>query len=76
MYNRLVSFLDEHHVLLEKQFGFRSKHSTDHAILCIADKIQKAIEEQNYSSGIFLDFRRTFDTVNHKILLGKLVALI
>ena len=33
MYNRLVSFLDKHHVLFEKQFGFRSKHSTDHAII-------------------------------------------
>lgn len=39
MYNRLVSFLDKHHVLFEKQFGFGSKHSTDHAILSIVDKI-------------------------------------
>ena len=72
MYNRLVSFLDKHHVLFEKQFGFRSKHSTDHAILSIVDKIQKAIEERNYSCGIFLDLSKAFDTVNHKILLGKL----
>ena len=72
MYNRLVRFVDKHHVLFEKQFGFRSKHSTDHAILSIVDKIQKAIEERNYSCGIFLDFSEAFDTVNHKILLGKL----
>lgn len=67
-YNRLVSFLDKHHVLFEKQFGFRFKH----AILSIVDKIQKAIEERNYSGGIFLDFSKAFDTVNHKVLLGKL----
>ena len=48
MYNRLVSFLDKHHVLFEKQFGFRSKHRTDHAILSIVDKVQKAIEEQKH----------------------------
>ena len=72
MFNRLVSFLDKHHVLFEKQFGFRSKHSTDHAILSIVDKIQKAIDERNYSCGIFLDLSKAFDTVNHKILLGKL----
>ena len=73
MYNRLVSFLDKHHVLFEKQFGFRSKHSThDHAILSIVDKIQKAINERNYSCGIFLGFSKAFDTVNHKIQLGKL----
>ena len=35
LYNRLVSFLDKHHVLFEKQFGFRPKHSTDNAILSI-----------------------------------------
>ena len=64
MYKRLVSFLDKHNVLFEKQFGFRSNHSTDHAILSIVDKIQKAIEERNYSCA--------FDAVNHKILLRKL----
>ena len=72
MYNRLTSFLDKHNVLFDKQFGFRSKHNTDHAILSIVDKIQKAIEERNYSCGIFLDFSKAFDTVNHKILLRKL----
>ena len=66
-----MSFLDKHHVLFEKQFGFRSKHSTDHAILSIVDKIQIAIEARDYSYGIFLDFSKAFDTVNHKILLGK-----
>jgi len=72
MYNRLVGFLNKHHVLFVKQFGLRSKHSTDHAILSIVDKIQKAIEERNYSCGTFLDFSKAFDTVNNKILLGKL----
>ena len=72
MYNRLIRFLDKHNVLYDKQFGFRSKHNTDHAILSIPDKIQKAIEERNYSCGIFLHFSKAFDTVNHKILLSKL----
>jgi hypothetical protein len=41
--NRLLNFLDQNDIPFEKQFGFRSGHSTDHAILCIIDKIQKAI---------------------------------
>ena len=59
-------------VLFEGQFGFRSNHSTSHAILQIVDKIQKAIEAKNFSCGIFLDLSKAFDTVNHKILLKKL----
>ena len=30
-YNRLINFLENHEILFDKQFGFRSKHNTDHA---------------------------------------------
>mgnify|MGYP000306104893 CR=1 FL=1 len=55
-----------------EQYGFRAKHSTNHAILCIIDRIQKAIDDRNYSCGIFLDFSKAFDTINHNILIRKL----
>ena len=62
----------KHNILFENQFGFRSNHNTDHAILSIVDKIQKAIDNRDYSCGVFLDFSKAFDTVNHKTLLKKL----
>lgn len=72
MFSRLVDFLDIRHLIYKKQFGFRSHHSTDHAVLSIIDQVQKAIEDCDYSCGIFLDFSKDFDAVNYNISLIKL----
>ena len=71
MYNRIVNYLKNKSILYEKQFGFRAKHSTNHAILSIVDNIQRAIENKEFSCGVFLDFSKAFDTVNHSILIKK-----
>jgi hypothetical protein len=72
MYIRLIDFLNKNNVIFPAQFGFRENHSTSHALILIVDKIQRAIEEKLVSCGIFLDFCKAFDTVDHSILLYKL----
>ena len=69
---RLLDFLKKKNMFYANQFGFRRNYSTEYAILKITDKIQRSIDEHDYSLGIFLDFSKAFDTVNHEILIEKL----
>ena len=54
------------------QFGFRKLHSTSLALMFLVDKISKALHDGDYALGVFIDFSKAFDTVNHEILLSKL----
>ena len=72
MYSRLDDFLNTYKILIEYQFGFRKHHSTYMALLLLIDELTKALENKDYVVGIFLDFSKAFDTVDHDILLCKL----
>ena len=72
MYNRLWSFIKKHNLLYKYQFGFREKHGTDVAVIVLIDKIMSAFNDGEMVLGVFLDFSKAFDTVDHKILLSKL----
>ena len=68
----LYNFLVENDILYKNQFGFRKNNSTTFALLQITEKIKETIDNKKYGCGIFIDLRKAFDTVNHKILLKKL----
>ena len=72
MYNRVTTFLEMFKILHGNQYRFRKKSSTNVALLTFIDKVIQAIENGEYVIGVFLDFSKAFDTVDHKILLDKL----
>ena len=72
LYNRLLSFLNSSHIIVNNQYGFRKKHSTFMAILDWYDNISKAIDNNEFALGIFIDLSKAFDTLNHNILCEKL----
>ena len=69
---RLCIFLENNNVLYDKQFRFRNKHSTMHALTEITEKIREALDTKNFPCSIFTNLQKAFDTVNHDILLDKL----
>ena len=71
MHERLFAFLTKHKYIYDLQFGFRTGHSTNHALLDLTEDIRKAIDDNKFAVGVFIDLQKAFDTVDHTILLKK-----
>ena len=70
--DRVLRYLKREGLFIPSQYGFRRGHSTDMAILDMVENIRAAWEKGESCLGIFIDFRKAFDTVDHGILLAKL----
>ena len=69
MYERVLNFLNKHKILTDSQYGLRKKNL---AILEFVSKICKAVDNSEYTMGVFPVLSKVFDTLDHNILLYKL----
>jgi hypothetical protein len=70
--NQITSHLNEHKIIDENQYGFRSGHSTEDCVARFVDKIEKELITKKHVVSIYIDVSKAFDSCDHKILIDKL----
>ena len=72
IYRRTYEFLDNTNQIYRSQYGFRAKHSCEHAIGELISNIVKNQQNNKFTASLFLDLSKAFDTLDHKLLLSKM----
>jgi hypothetical protein len=69
---KLLFHLNSNELLYTHQYGFIPNRSAEQNLLHIVNYVTEALNDGNYSVGVFLDLKKAFDVCSHSILLKKL----
>ena len=68
----ITGFLEEHNILTDHQFGFRSGRSTVEQLLLVYEEVSRWVDTGRLVDVVLFDYSKAFDVVRHQILLAKL----
>ena len=71
-YQILKKILNNNNVIYNLQFGFRQQYSTSHSLINITENIRKALYDEKIGCRVFVELKKTSDTIDHQILLAEL----
>ena len=70
MYNQLYEYFDN--ILFPSQCGFQKGYSAQHCLLVMIEKLKEAIDRGNELGALITDLSKTFDCIQHPLLIAKL----
>ena len=75
VHDQVFCFIKESKILSDRQSGFRKLFSTSTAVLDVSDFILEQLDNKKFVGAVLIDLKKAFDTVDHKMLLKKLMVL-
>ncbi|XP_075158740.1 uncharacterized protein LOC142231945 [Haematobia irritans] len=73
IYDKLYTYCESNNLLYENQYGFRRGCGTEEAVLNVIKFICSGLDGGfNGVAGVFFDFSKAFDLVDHQLLLEKM----
>ena len=71
-HSQIYTYLTANDLLADEQAGFRKRHSTGTCLMDFLGNIYENVDKGSLCGVLFLDLRKAFDTVDHKVLVSKL----
>jgi len=75
LFQLLIEHFEQNSVLWDRQFDFRSGHSTMIPLLTPVHDWQQSLERKQRVLCVFIDIKKAFDSVPHQALLNKFSSL-
>ena len=72
---QITDHFESHRTFSAMQSGFKAGHGCTSATLKVLNDIITAIDKRQYCAAVFIDLAKAFDSVNHRILIGRLNSL-
>ena len=69
---RLKKCIDKYQLLSNSQDGFRNNMSISLALVDLVEELSSNIDNKLFTVGVFIDLKKTFDTIDHTNLIRKL----
>ena len=70
--NRFIKFWNKYNIFSPTQFDLRQNYSMSLAITQLHEYVLRKLDGRHVVCGIIVDLAKTFDTVDHDILLFKM----